>query len=144
LRIVSIIPGIETAAPEQRVGGVAEALPGALLERREVLPELGLEPVGKLAARGHVGTARVRRDRETRGDRDAELGHLGQTDPLPAEQRAAAVGGLVEVVDVARKAHEGRESSHMLALCPGLRSSDSAATRSAPTRIATSRTGSSG
>ena len=48
LRIVSIIPGIETAAPERTETSsgfpvVAEALPGARLEGRDVLVDLGVE-----------------------------------------------------------------------------------------------------
>ena len=46
--MVSIIPGIERAAPgahrdQQRVAGIAEALAGLLLEPAEVLRDLALE-----------------------------------------------------------------------------------------------------
>ena len=84
---MSIIPGIETAAPERTETSsgsrIAEPLAGLLLEPFQVLVDLVLEPVGELAAGGHVGAAGVGRDRETRRDRDAELRHLGKADPLP-------------------------------------------------------------
>src|SRR5581483_7249122 len=85
---------------EQRVARIAEALAALLLEPLDVLGDLLVEAVD-LAAGGHVGAAGVRRDREAGRDGDAELGHLGKPDPLAAEQLAAAVGGLVEGVDVA-------------------------------------------
>ena len=50
---------------------------------------------------GHERAAGVGRDREAGGNGDAELRHLGEADPLAAEQVAAALGGLVEAVDVA-------------------------------------------
>ena len=123
---MSIIPGIETAAPERTETSsgssrVAEALAGPLLEPRDVLGDLVLEPLDLAAAR-HVGAAGVGRDREAGGDGDPELRHLREPDPLAAEQLAAAVGGLVEVVDVAR--HDrmlsyGRAAAETLAASPG-------------------------
>ena len=108
LRIVSIIPGIETAAPERTdtssgSSGSPKRLPVRSSRAVEVLLDLGLETVRKLPAGGHVGAARVGRDREPGRDRDAELGHLREADALPAQQLTAAVGGLVEVVDVSRR-----------------------------------------
>ncbi len=86
---------------EQRALVVAEALLGARLECGDVLVDLGVEAVGDGAARGHVRTARLRRDGETRRYRNAELGHLGEADPLSAEELPTAVRVLVEIEDVA-------------------------------------------
>ena len=85
---------------EQRVGRVTEALAGALLEPGDVLVHLGPELLGHLA-RLHRCAARVRRDRESGGHRDAERGHLREADSLPAEQLAAAGSLLVERIDQA-------------------------------------------
>ena len=70
-------------------------------------------PSGTLPLRGHVGAARVRRDREPGRDRDPELGHLRKADALAAEELAPAPGVLVEVEDVA---HLREEST--LVRCP--------------------------
>ena len=103
---MSIIPGIEIAAPERtdtRSGlrVVAEAFPGALLEGGDVLVHLGVQALRHLTARGEVGATGVRREGEAVGYGDAELRHLGEPDPLAAEELAAAAHLLVEVVDVA-------------------------------------------
>ena len=84
---------------EQRPLGVAEAEPAALLEAAEVSVDLLVETGGDVV-RGHVGAARVGRDREARGDGDPELRHLGEADALAAEELATAVGRLLEAVDV--------------------------------------------
>ena len=86
---------------EQRVGPVAETLAGLRLEHRHVIRDLLVQTVRDLPVGAHVGAARFGGDREPRRDGDAQLGHLGETDPLAAEQLAPAVTGLVEVVDVA-------------------------------------------
>ena len=86
---------------EQRAPVVAEALLGARLERGDVLVHLGIEAVGDGAARGHVRTARLRRDGETGRYGNAELGHLGEADPLSAEELPTAVRVLDEIEDVA-------------------------------------------
>jgi hypothetical protein len=62
---------------EEGVGRVAEALPGLVLQRAEVLLDLRLEPVGELAAGLHVRATGVRGDREPGRDRRTELRHLG-------------------------------------------------------------------
>jgi hypothetical protein len=85
---------------EQRIVGVAEVLPGLLLEPLDVLRDLLVE-AGDFASGGHVRAAGVGRDRKAGGDRDPELRHLGEPDPLAPEEVPAAVGGLVEVVGVA-------------------------------------------
>ena len=61
--------------------------------------DLRVEPLD-LAAGRHVRAAGVGRDREAGGNGDAELRHLGEADPLAAEELATTLGGLVEVVDV--------------------------------------------
>ena len=90
---------------EQRILRVAEPLAGLLLERGEMLLDLGLEAVGEPAAVRHVGATGIGRDRETGRHRHSELRHLGEPDPLAAEQLAAALGGLVERVDVSDGGH---------------------------------------
>jgi hypothetical protein len=79
----------------------AEALAGPLLQPGDVLGDLVLEPVGQLAV-GDERAARVGRDREPGGHGQAEQRHLGEADPLPAEQLPPAAGRLVEVVDEPR------------------------------------------
>ena len=106
LRIVSIIPGIETAAPERtETSSGSSGSPKRLPLRSSSAPrcalDLVLEPVRQRLAVRHVRAARVGRDREPGRHRHAQLRHLGEADALAAEQLAAAVGGLVEVVDVA-------------------------------------------
>ena len=113
---MSIIPGIETAAPERTETssgspGSPKRLPVLLLERGQVALDLGLEAVRELPAALRVGAAGVGRDREAGRDGHAELGHLRQPDALAAEQVATSLGGLVEVVDVAVRGH-AHESSH--------------------------------
>jgi len=80
---VSIIPGIDTAAP-----------------------------VGDRLAVRHVRAASVRCHGEAGRDGDPELRHLGQADAFSAEQLAPALGRLVEVVDEAPVGSHCAESSH--------------------------------
>jgi hypothetical protein len=98
---------------EERVVRIAEALPGLLLERGQVLVDLALEPVWKRASGRHVGAAGVGRDREPGRHGHAELRHLGEADALAAEQLAPATGVFVEVVDVSVRSHV-LKSSHRL------------------------------
>ena len=86
---------------EKRVAVVAEALSRAPLECRDVLVDLVVEARGDLAPGCQVRAAGIGRDREPVGDRDAELRHLGEADPLPAEELATAARVLAEVEDVA-------------------------------------------
>ena len=91
---MSIIPGIETAAPERTETssgscGSPKRLPVCSSRRAEVPFDLLGEPVRELPAVRHVGAAGVRRDREAGRHRDAELRHLGEADALAAEQLAA-------------------------------------------------------
>ena len=108
LRIVSIIPGIETAAPERTETssgseGSPKRLPGTVLERADVLVDLPPELVRHLA-RCHRRPAGVGRDREPRRDGNAERGHLREADALPAEELASPRSLLVERVDQAHGA----------------------------------------
>ena len=103
---MSIIPGIEIAAPERTEtssgsDGSPKRFPALLLERRDVLADLVVEPVRHLLAVGHVGAARVGRDREAGRHGHAERRHLREPDALAAEQLPSAGRLLVEVVDVA-------------------------------------------
>ena len=89
---------------EQRVKGVAEPLPRLLLERRDVLADLVVEALGHVLATRHVGAARIGRDCEPGRHRHPERRHLGQADPLAAEEFPTARGLFVVVVDVAHVA----------------------------------------
>ena len=105
---MSIIPGIETAAPERtetRSGsdGSPKRLPARSCEPADVLVDLRPELLGDLA-RAHRRAAGVRRDREPRRDGNAERGHLREPDALAAEELAAPGGLLVERVDQAHGA----------------------------------------
>ena len=104
---MSIIPGIETAAPERTetssgLSVVAEALAGALLERRDVLVDLvrrdpsGTSPPPARYAR-HASVVIV----NPSGTGTPSCGHLGEADPLPAEELPTAARVLGEVEDVA-------------------------------------------
>ena len=95
---------------EQRVVGVAEALARLLLQRAQMLLDLGLEAVGHRLAVLHVRARGVGRDREARRDRHSELRHLREPDALAPQELASALGRLVEVVDKAL-GHR-REYSH--------------------------------
>ena len=106
---MSIIPGIEIAAPDRTEtssgsDGSPNRLPDSLLERRDVLADLVVEPLRNVLAARHVGAAGIGRDREPGRHGNAERRHLGEADALAAEQLAAARGLLVEVVDVAHGA----------------------------------------
>ena len=102
---MSIIPGIETAAPERTETSngsvrIAEPLAGALLEARDRDLELVGEPVGQLAAGVHVVGARFRRHGEPGRDRNPQCRHLGQPGALPPEQLTADARRIRIVVDV--------------------------------------------
>ena len=112
---MSIIPGIEIAAPERTdtSSGSSESpkrLPVFSSSAREMLLDLGLEAVGHRLAVLHVRARGVGRDREARRDRHSELRHLREPDALAPQELASALGRLVEVVDKAL-GHR-REYSH--------------------------------
>ncbi len=86
---------------QERVGGIAEALAGALLQAPQRRLHLVGEPGGRLAAGLEIGDAGGGRDREPRGH---PLGpeyarHLRHPGALAAEQLAHLPRALLEVVD---------------------------------------------
>ena len=94
LRIVSIIPGIETAAPERTdtssgSSGSPKRLPARSSSRAMCSAISSSSPSGRPPV-AHVRAAGVGRDREARRHGNAELRHLGEPDALAAEQLAAA------------------------------------------------------
>ena len=96
---MSIMPGIETRAPErtetqQRAVRIAEALPDGALDPCERGQDVGFHGAREDALPA-VLAADLGRDREAGRDGDAEPGHLGEVGSLAAEQlahRRAAVG----------------------------------------------------
>ena len=109
---MSIIPGIEIAAPERTEtssGSSGRRTASRLCSSSRAMCSSTSSSSPSSARRGrHAGAAGVGRDREAGGNRNPELRHLGEPDALAAEQVPAAVGGLVEVVDVAGHARERR------------------------------------
>ena len=106
---MSIIPGIETAAPERTETSSGSsgspkrfaALPSseAMCSATSASSPSGSSPPPVMYAR-HASVVIVKPGR----DGNAERGHLGEPDSLAAEQLApAAAGVLVEVVDVAHR-----------------------------------------
>ncbi len=93
--------GARADGDEEWIAIVAEPLAGSLLERGDVLLDLVVETGGHLASASQIRTARLGRDREPVRNGHAELGHLGEADPLPAEELATAARALAEVEDVA-------------------------------------------
>ena len=85
-------------ADQQRVVGVAELAAHLLLERLEVLGDLGGELV-RLAALGEIGPAGLGGDREPVRDRQPEVGHLGQVGALATQQVLLVLVSLSEVED---------------------------------------------
>ena len=87
----------QAAAPQPPVGLPPERETGAG-------PELGAEqPEGEVGVR-HERAAGVGRDREARGHRQADPGHLGQIGPLAAEQVLIAACGFIPVRNTPAKA----------------------------------------
>ena len=97
--------GAGADAHEERIGGIAEALAGPLLDLAHRLEDVVPEAVGKLLAGREVVVAGGRGDREAGRRRQARLGHLGEARALAAEQvlhPAVALGrALAPGVDVA-------------------------------------------
>ena len=88
---------------EERIGRVAEALAGSLLECSDVLVDLRPELDGHLSGR-HRRPAGVGGDGEPSRDGDAERRHLREADPLPPEELATSRSLLVERIDQAHGA----------------------------------------
>ena len=85
-----------------------------------MLIDLRLQAFRKLL-RAQVVPARVGRDREARGNRDPERGHLGEADALSAQEVLAPLGRFVEVEDVApahRALNLPMSSGTTLCACP--------------------------
>ena len=102
---MSIIPGIETAAPERTEtsnGSSSEPnrLPVRSSSRRTCSSTSSGSPSGRSRSL-HVRAAGVGRDREALRDGNAHLRHLREPDPLAAEQLTPPGRRLVEAVDVA-------------------------------------------
>ncbi len=76
-----------------------------------MLVDLLVEPLGHLPPAVEVGPTCVRGDREPVGDGDAELRHLGKTDPLSAQKLATAARVLAEVEDVAHLREESTDTA---------------------------------
>ncbi len=97
------VAGTRANAHQQRVLEVAKLLPRLLFHEFHGGGDLLLEALRKLLAVLVVVDADLGGDREARGHRQADLGHLGEVGPLAAEQRlhrAVAVALLgPEVVD---------------------------------------------
>ena len=133
---MSIIPGIEIAAPERTETSSGSAaspkrLPVFSSSRPHVLGDLGRRGPSGRSPRRHVGAAGVGRDREAGRDGQPERGHLGEADPLAAEQLAAAVGGLVEVVDEACRCGHRADCYHVSGARRARNSASQASERSA-------------
>ncbi len=101
---MSIIPGIENAAPERTETsrgfcGVAEALAGLLFDLAQALDRLLPHPFGEVLAALVEGVARLGGDDEARRDGQPRPRHLAQPRALAAEQRARVAAPLVEQVD---------------------------------------------
>jgi hypothetical protein len=94
---------METAAPER-----AEPLARRPLEPGHVLRDLLLQARGNLPAGPHVRNAGRGRDREAGRDGNSDRRHLGEADPLAAEQLAAELRSFREVEDVA-VVHPGQD-----------------------------------
>ena len=86
---------------QQGVIRVAQLLAPRRLQRRQVLGDLRVQPLGH-GSRRQVGAARLRGDREPGGHGQAQFHHLRQVRPLTPEQVLLVLVTLGEVVDVAR------------------------------------------
>ena len=101
LRTVSIIPGIENAAPERTDTSsgsvrITEPLARLRFERGACLRDFVHQPVGHHVACGHVRIARFGGDGEAGRHGQAELGHLGEVGALAAEEELLLLRALLE------------------------------------------------
>ena len=102
---MSIIPGIENGAPERTdtsSGSTASpsCLPIFASSASRAAATSAMSPAGSCVAAGHVGVARLGRDREAGRHRQAEVRHLGEVGALAAEQELLLLAALFEGVDV--------------------------------------------
>ena len=93
---------------EEWVARIAEPLARRLLEPGHVLRDLLLQAGGNLPLCPHVRDAGRGRDREAGRDGNSDRRHLGEADPLAAEQLAAELRSFREVEDVA-VVHSGQD-----------------------------------
>ena len=91
--------GARAHGDQQRVGGIAEALPGLHLDVVERAIELLLHSRRKISAAVEVGQASLGGDREPRRHGDVGAGHLGGAGAFAAEQIAHGLGALAEQVN---------------------------------------------
>jgi hypothetical protein len=107
LRIVFIMPGIETAAPERTETSSGLALSPNFLPSSfssvDILVDFIHQALRAASRRRSTGLANLGGDGETGRDRQADAGHFGQVGALAAEElflTAVAVGlGLAKVID---------------------------------------------
>ena len=104
-RTVSIMPGIENAAPERTdtssgSTGSPSRLPVLPSRTARALRDLVHQPVGHHVARGHVRVARFGGDGESGRHRQTEVGHLGEVGALAAEEELLLLRALFERVHV--------------------------------------------
>ena len=109
---MSIIPGIDTAAPERTETSSGSPrsprpLPVVSSRRARCSSISSSRPCRKLLAGPHVLDAGLRRDREAGRNGNAERRHLGETCSLATEQLTTEVGTLREVVDEACHGRSG-------------------------------------
>ena len=132
---MSIIPGIETRAPERTetssgLSGVAEARADAAPDLLDGLAHRILEAVGVVAAEGVEGVADLGGDGEAGRDWNAEAAHLGEAGALAAKQvahRGVAVGAAAAEAKDRREAGRrglafGRGGGHRWPLAGATRS----------------------
>ena len=92
-------PGAGADGDQQGVGGVAELLPGLLLQLGQVLHDLRLDLGGDGAAIVVVLGAGLGGDGEALGHGHTQVGHLGQVGALAAQQLPHAAVAFREFVD---------------------------------------------
>jgi hypothetical protein len=93
--------GARPDADQEGVGRVAELAAHALFQCVQVAADFIVKAVGGGAVR-QVVAARVGRDREPRGHRQAEIGHLGQVRALTSQEVLEILVTFCEVIDELR------------------------------------------
>ena len=107
MRTVSIIPGIDAAAPERTdtssgSAGSPRVLPMAFSSAARCSLTWASSSGGRAAVL-QVVAAGVGGDREAGRDGQAQVGHLGEVRALAAEQVLLVLAALAEVVDPLRR-----------------------------------------
>ena len=97
---MSIMPGIETRAPERTETSsgsavVAELLAGGLFDMGERCRHFGVDFGREFGAAGEIGDALLGGDGEARRHRQADRGHFGEVRALAADHRLVARAGIV-------------------------------------------------